>query len=280
LCKRNLQFCRWTRSATYAVRDRFDDYAQHRHLQRGIPGDLGLNAERPVFRLPEDSRQGPRPGPAGRALRLGKEGRNDCRECSSLDQTNAGLHFLVCAALPAILLLGMTLPMRNCAGHGGPGAGAGNFVRRNKPQSPKLRLDRDPWSLTVIAARAGAAFPMTYAATRSSCSRMARGDRRRRRAHCDLDAGKRTSPMPCWKGHTAPIAALGSRPVERQLASAGWDQTVRLWPLAGVGATQRVLDGHTKTSTGGVRWMDAPLVSVSYVRAFALAARRFGSPSS
>src|SRR3954454_3130806 len=44
--------------------------------------------------------------------------------------------------------------------------------------------------------------------------------------------------------HTAPIAALALSPDATTLASASWDQTVRLWPLAG--GAPRVLEGHTQ----------------------------------
>ena len=40
-------------------------------------------------------------------------------------------------------------------------------------------------------------------------------------------------PDAVLEGHTAPIAALALSPDGAILASASWDQTLRLWPLAG-----------------------------------------------
>lgn len=64
-------------------------------------------------------------------------------------------------------------------------------------------------------------------------------------------------------GHTAPVAALAVSPDGAALASASWDQTVRLWPLAG--GAPRVLDGHTQNVNGVAFAPDGrTLVSVSY----------------
>ena len=65
------------------------------------------------------------------------------------------------------------------------------------------------------------------------------------------------------EGHTAPIAALAASPDGATLASASWDQTVRLWPLAGGAA--RVLEGHAQNVNGVAFAPDGrTLVSVSY----------------
>jgi cytochrome c len=70
-------------------------------------------------------------------------------------------------------------------------------------------------------------------------------------------------PDAVLEGHTAPIAALALSPDGATLASASWDYTVRLWPLAG--GVPRVLEGHTQNVNG---LAFAPggrtLVSVSY----------------
>jgi cytochrome c len=70
-------------------------------------------------------------------------------------------------------------------------------------------------------------------------------------------------PDAVLEGHTAPIVALAVSPDGTTLASASWDQTVRLWPLAG--GAPRVLDGHTQNVNGVAFAPDGrTLVSVSY----------------
>ena len=58
------------------------------------------------------------------------------------------------------------------------------------------------------------------------------------------------TPVPdaILKGHEAPIAALAVSPDEATLASASWDRTVRLWPLAG--GPPVVLEGHQQNVNG------------------------------
>src|SRR3954469_15020672 len=55
-------------------------------------------------------------------------------------------------------------------------------------------------------------------------------------------------PGTVLEGHTAPIVALGVSPDGAWLASAAWDNTVRLWPLSG--GAPRVLEGHTQNVNG------------------------------
>src|SRR5712671_4787471 len=70
-------------------------------------------------------------------------------------------------------------------------------------------------------------------------------------------------PDAVLEGHTAPIAALALSPDGATLASASWDYTVRLWPLAG--GAPRVLEGHTQNINGLAFAPDGrTLVSVSY----------------
>jgi cytochrome c len=72
-------------------------------------------------------------------------------------------------------------------------------------------------------------------------------------------------PDAVLEGHTAPIAALAVSPDGATLASASWDHTVRLWPLAG--GVPRALDGHTQNVNGLAFAPDGrTLVSVSYDR--------------
>ncbi len=49
-------------------------------------------------------------------------------------------------------------------------------------------------------------------------------------------------PATVLAGHDAPVVALAASPDGKWLASASWDHTVRLWPLAG--GAPRVFAGH------------------------------------
>jgi cytochrome c len=70
-------------------------------------------------------------------------------------------------------------------------------------------------------------------------------------------------PDAVLEGHTAPIVALAVSPDGASLASAAWDNTVRLWPLAGGGP--RVLEGHTQNVNGVAVTPDGKaVVSASY----------------
>jgi cytochrome c len=65
------------------------------------------------------------------------------------------------------------------------------------------------------------------------------------------------------EGHDAPIAALAVSPDRKTLASASWDHTVRLWPLAG--GAPRVLEGHSQNVNGVAFTPDGRfVVSVGY----------------
>ena len=76
-------------------------------------------------------------------------------------------------------------------------------------------------------------------------------------------------------------SALAVSPDGATLASASWDQTVRLWPVAGGAA--RALEGHTQNVNGVAFSPDGrTLVSVSYdlsVRIWPLCGRRIARPS-
>jgi cytochrome c len=73
----------------------------------------------------------------------------------------------------------------------------------------------------------------------------------------------KTEPDAVLEGHTGPIVALAVSPDGATLASASWDHTVRLWPLAG--GAPRVLDEHTQNVNGVAFTADGKaLVSISY----------------
>src|SRR3954451_18341984 len=73
----------------------------------------------------------------------------------------------------------------------------------------------------------------------------------------------REQPDTVLQGHTAPVAALGISPDDATLASASWDHTVRLWPLAG--GAPRVLEGHAQNVNGVAFMPDGEaVVSAAY----------------
>jgi cytochrome c len=56
------------------------------------------------------------------------------------------------------------------------------------------------------------------------------------------------TPATLLEGHQAPVVALALSPDGSTLASASWDHTLRLWPLAG--GAPRVLEGHQQNVNG------------------------------
>src|SRR4051812_48202175 len=171
--------------------------------------------------------------------------------------------FLVpaCAALLAVLLA-TTMASAQLRGHGGPvraltispdgqTAVTGSFdstairwsLARNAAEQV-LRFHADAVNAVVLL-RDG------RAATAGADGRIA------------IWSAGNAQPDVVLEGHTAPIAALAVSPDGTTLASASWDQTVRLWPLAG--GAPRVLDGHTQNVNGVAFAPDGrTLVSVSY----------------
>lgn len=70
------------------------------------------------------------------------------------------------------------------------------------------------------------------------------------------------APRATLEGHEGPIAGLSLSPDGREIASASWDGTVRIWPLAG--GTPRVIDAH-KGNVNAVTYLpDGTLASVGY----------------
>ena len=67
-------------------------------------------------------------------------------------------------------------------------------------------------------------------------------------AHIAIWTPGKPKPDTVLNGHTAPIVALAVSPDGTLLASASWDQTVRLWPLDG--GAPRVLKGNEQNVNG------------------------------
>lgn len=172
------------------------------------------------------------------------------------------LAVLTCAALLAILPLAVTDASAQLRGHGGPVRALaispdGQTALTGSFDSTAIR-----WSLTRNAAEQVLRF---HADAVNAVVLL--GDGRAATAGADgriaiWTAGK-AEPDTVLEGHTAPIAALAASPDGATLASASWDQTLRLWPLAG--GAPRLLEGHTQNVNGVAFAPDGrTLVSVSY----------------
>jgi cytochrome c len=71
------------------------------------------------------------------------------------------------------------------------------------------------------------------------------------------------APLRTFEGHTAPIVGLAVSPDGNTIASASWDRTIRLWPVAG--GSNRVLEGHDQNVNGVAFSRDGSrIVSVGY----------------
>lgn len=92
----------------------------------------------------------------------------------------------------------------------------------------------------------------------------------------------REEPDAVLEGHGAPVVALAVSPDRKSIASASWDHTVRIWPLAGgggggggAGGAPRVLEGHSQNVNAIAFLPDGRVVSAGYdatIRIWPLAA--------
>src|SRR3954467_7088095 len=170
--------------------------------------------------------------------------------------------FLIRAALPAILLLGITPAFAQLRGHGGPVRALAISFDGQTAISGSFDSTAIRWSLTRNAAEQ---------VFRSNADRVEQASLLRDGRAATGGADGRIaiwtfgSPPPdaVLEGQTAPIVALAASPDGANNAAASWDHTVRLWPLAG--GAPRVLDEHTQNVNGVAFTADGgALVSVSY----------------
>jgi len=172
------------------------------------------------------------------------------------------LVFLLCVALPATLPVGVTTAMAQLRGHGGPVRALAVSPDGQTALSVSFDSTAIRWSLTRNAAEQVLRF---HADAVNAAVLL--GDGRAATAGADgriaIWTPGHAEPDAVLEGHTAPIVALAVSPDGATLASASWDQTVRLWPLAG--GTSRVLEGHSQNVNGVAFARDGrALVSVGY----------------
>ena len=70
------------------------------------------------------------------------------------------------------------------------------------------------------------------------------------------------APLRVFEGHSAPVAGLAVSPDGATLASASWDTTVRVWPLAG--GPPRLLEAHSGSVNAVAFLADGTLASAGY----------------
>ena len=68
--------------------------------------------------------------------------------------------------------------------------------------------------------------------------------------------------MAALEGHGAPVSSLAVSPDGRTIASASWDQTVRIWPLNG--NKPRILEGHVGNVNAVAFAPDGRVISAGY----------------
>jgi cytochrome c len=167
-----------------------------------------------------------------------------------------------CAALLAVLPQAITTASAQLRGHGGPVRALAISPDGQTAVTGSFDSTAIRWSLTRNAAEQVLRFHADAvnavvllrdgrAATAGADGRIA------------IWTAGNAQPDAVLEGHSAPIVALAVSPDGATLASASWDQTVRLWPLAGGAAL--VLEGHTQNVNGVAFEPDGrALVSVSY----------------
>lgn len=169
---------------------------------------------------------------------------------------------LTWAALLFLLPLGMNGAIAQLRGHGGPVRALAISADGQTAISGSFDSTAIRWSLTrntaeqVLRFHADAVNAVVWlrdgrAATAGADGRIA------------IWTSGKAEPDAVLEGHTAPVVALAVSPDGALLASGSWDQTVRLWPLAG--GVPRVLEGHAQNVNGLAFAPDGRmLVSVSY----------------
>ena len=169
---------------------------------------------------------------------------------------------LTIAALLIVLPVGVTAASAQLRGHGGPVRALAISADGQSAISGSFDSTAIRWSLTRNAAEQVLRFHAdavnAVAFLRDGRATTAGADGR-----IAIWTSGKAEPDVVLEGHTAPIAALAASPDGATLASASWDHTVRLWPLAG--GAPRVLDEHTQNVNGLAFAADGrTLISVSY----------------
>jgi cytochrome c len=169
---------------------------------------------------------------------------------------------LTIAALLIVLPVAVTAASAQLRGHGGPVRALAISADGQSAISGSFDSTAIRWSLTrhaaeqVLRFHADAVNAVAFlrdgrAATAGADGRIA------------IWTSGKAEPDFVLEGHTAPIVTLAVSSDGATLASASWDHTVRLWPLAG--GAPRVLNEHTQNVNGVAFAADGrAVISVSY----------------
>jgi cytochrome c len=146
-------------------------------------------------------------------------------------------------------------------GHGGPVRALAVAADSKSAVSASFDTTVIRWSLTTDAAEQVLRFHegAVNAIALLNDGRFATAGEDRRIA---IWAAGQDRPTAVLEGHEAPVAGLALSPDGTRLASASWDRTVRLWPLAG--GEPRVLTGHQDNVNGVGFLPDGRVVSAGY----------------
>src|SRR5258705_12501866 len=167
-----------------------------------------------------------------------------------------------CAAVLAVLPQAITTASAQLRGHGGPVRALAISPDGQTAVTGSFDSTAIRWSLTRNAAEQVLRFHAD-AVNAVVLLRDGRAGTAGADGRIAIWTAGNAQPDAVLEGHSAPIVSLAVSPDGATLASASWDQTIRLWPLAGGAA--RLLEGHTQNVNGVAFAPDGrALVSVSY----------------
>jgi cytochrome c len=152
------------------------------------------------------------------------------------------------STLTLVLLLLAALPAEaQLRGHGGPVQALAVSADGQRLASGSFDTTAIVWSLGAGAAEKVLRFHegVVNAVAFLRDGRLATSGEDARIAIWQLG---RDQPVSVLQGHTAKVVSLVVSPDGKTLASASWDNTARIWPLAG--GQRRVLEGHQQHVNG------------------------------